>query len=237
MDITALLQSMDAGELTAEQICALLSPEALESLILRLKHNADQACTQLQGFESGLRSAEWICSLGRASQNDQYCALGAIARANIYKDHHSLDLSKQALDSATALYAKSNDRYGWARTRITALGLALAGPELFANERDHLLQDISEARAIFASRRDYIMLARLLANAGPVHFAFTGDNTTAIAFLEDCLALLDQAEIDQQAMLSLRIAALVNLGNRRFALGQIQQASQAYNQALDCIGM
>ena len=207
-------------ELPAGLLAVALPDEFSARLVDRLKREADS-----YWFSNPQRSlclAARIIEIGRHRDDPGQIALGLLAQGNALKFGVRPAEAWDALHEAGRMFLYAGNEFGWARTRISLLGVSL-----YLGRMAGMLEDASRARTIFREHHSDEMLVRLDIEEGLL-FSYLGDHQRALQLFHDGLALVT---ILKDAGHLYQASLYVNIGYTYVSLGDYHQALAYYEPA------
>jgi CHAT domain-containing protein len=202
-------------------LLAIALPDDLSTrLVDRLKREADRSW-----YSDPLRSLQFasrIVDIGRHRDDPNQIALGLLAQGNALKFAVRPVEAWDALQQSGRMFQFAGNEFGWARTRISLLGVAL-----FLGRMGDALIDARRARAIFREQKHDDMLVRLDIEEGLL-FTRLGDHQRGLQLFHDGLAiaanLSDRGQLHQAPL-------YLNIGYTYEKLGDYHQALAYFEPA------
>ena len=207
-------------ELPAGVLAVSLPDEFSARLVDRLKREADRSW--YSNPQRSLQFATRIVDIGRHRDDPNQIALGLLAQGNALKFAVRPTEAWDALQQSGRMFQYAGNEFGWARTRISLLGLALS-----LGRMTGVLEDAARARAIFREQKHDDMLVRLDIEEGLL-FTYLGDHQRALQLFHDGLAIAANLKDGGQFY---QASLFVNIGYTYEKLGDYHQALAYYEPA------
>jgi len=209
-------------ELPAGVLAVSLPDEFSARLVDRLKREADQSW--YSNPQRSLQFAARIVDIGRHRDDPNQIALGLLAEGNALKFAVRPTEAWDALQRSGRMFQFAGNDVGWARTRISLLGIALV-----LGRMTDVLADAQRARAILREHQQDEMIVRLDITEGLV-LAYLGDYQPALKLFYDGLAIA--ATLGDQGY-SYKAPLFLNIGFTYEKLGDYHQALAYFEPAHD----
>ncbi|HEX5692219.1 MAG TPA: tetratricopeptide repeat protein, partial [Roseiflexaceae bacterium] len=169
-----------------------------------------------------LELAELIVQVGQARRNGWQVALGTMARGDALKFVGRRVEAWDLLGESGELFQVAGDEVGWARTRIGRLVICMELKRV-----QEALHDADCAEEIFRRHAEYERLFGLYNNIAMVH-GYLGDQRRALDIYHRAQAIIEGLGERGERHKSL---LATNMGYAYHMLGELQQASEYYQQA------
>lgn len=227
MDINALLHDFLSHPAGAPTIAISLPDADAANVIEKLKSEADRHW-EINAHRS-LEIAGLIVAIGQARGDLGQTALGMMACGDALNYLGRIGDAWQALEQAGALFQAAGDDFGWARTRIGRLQLAV---EL--NAVVEALEDAERARAIFVEHANQEKQYKLDLNIGLVHY-WLGNQALALEYYQRARvraeALCDSDAGHSDVVYTDLARLYTNMGISYDLLGDFRQALACHTRA------
>lgn len=217
-DWQSLKEAIDAPD--GPQWVRQLSQEATTELVARCKQLADEHW--FIDPRISLRLARLIYRIGVYRGDQNYTALGSMARGDAFIFLGHPRKAWKSLELAEQLFAGIGNKVGAARTWIGRLGVCND-----VNRVDEALAGAEKARDIFVQHKEHILLMRLDVNMANIYFV-KGNQHEALRWYQSALANQD-AKGDTRGLISLNLGVVYwdLMGEAKQAIYYYQQGREA----------